>query len=192
MSRFINLAEAAAIVGGESAILNLLRRGELQATAGLVTAISWSEMVNVAVIVGERGDVNQEIKPAIWREDCNIDFQRGFMAGYVRSINRIDVVIFSDIYMSRKCIKNLTSDYSGKTASIEGVYLPPFVEIMIEALRHFGIAPDKQSPTKKEIEAFFLEKKLPDGRPITPNLASHMATLIRPPEAMRGGNRRMG
>ena len=74
----------------------------------------------------------------------------------------------------------------------EAEYLSPFLIMMIDASRHFNIRPGKGNPKKPEIEEFFRRKILPDGTPISASQASSMATFVRPPEAMRGGQKKVG
>lgn len=71
-------------------------------------------------------------------------------------------------------------------------YMSPFMQMMHEAIAHFGITEEPNPRLKKqEIEKFFLEKRLPNGSPVSPKMASYMATMIRPPSAMKGGNKRI-
>jgi hypothetical protein len=62
-----------------------------------------------------------------------------------------------------------------------------FIRMQIEAVRHFK----GKTVKKAELVRYFLDKKsLPDGTPITQNLADMLATLSRSPRAMKGGNKR--
>jgi len=71
------------------------------------------------------------------------------------------------------------------------IYLSPFMKIMLEAIKEFGI--DATSwPKKEELTEHFRKKKLPDGSTVSPNQAEHMATFCRPFEAMKGGQKRVG
>jgi hypothetical protein len=69
----------------------------------------------------------------------------------------------------------------------DGGYVPPFVVLMLEAVRQFKIS-EQDPPTKKVLVEHFRAQTV-DGKLVTKNLASQMATLCRPPSAMRGGNR---
>jgi hypothetical protein len=73
----------------------------------------------------------------------------------------------------------------------DGVYLSPFMVMMLEAVRHFKIN-EQRWPKKGELEAYFLAQKLPDGTPITANQARNLATFCRPLAAMSGGNNKGG
>jgi hypothetical protein len=68
-------------------------------------------------------------------------------------------------------------------------YIPPFVALMLEAVREFGISAANPSPAKKRLTGYF-EGRMVEGQTISPNLADTMATLCRSPAAMRGGNKR--
>jgi hypothetical protein len=73
----------------------------------------------------------------------------------------------------------------------DGVYLSPFIELMLKAIKHFKI--NKQHvPVKKQLEAWFLAQELPDGKSISRNQARNLATFCRPIEAIRGGNSKRG
>jgi hypothetical protein len=71
-------------------------------------------------------------------------------------------------------------------------YLSPFLDLMIKATRHFRIRPNGALPKKADIVEYFEQRKLPDGTPISKTQAETMATLIRPPEAMKGGQKKRG
>jgi hypothetical protein len=71
-------------------------------------------------------------------------------------------------------------------------YLSPFLELMIKATRHFNIRPNGALPKKADIVKHFEQQKLPDGTPISPHQAKEMATFVRPPHAMKGGQKKMG
>lgn len=71
------------------------------------------------------------------------------------------------------------------------IYLSPFMEIMLAAIKLFAI--DSASwPKKHELIEHFQKQKLPDGSAVSPNQAEHMATFCRPFEAMKGGQKRVG
>jgi hypothetical protein len=72
--------------------------------------------------------------------------------------------------------------------STDGVYLPPFMQLMLEAVQHFKIG-ERQWPKKEELEQYFRAQKLPDGTPVSANQAGHLATFVRPLAAMSGGNK---
>jgi hypothetical protein len=72
--------------------------------------------------------------------------------------------------------------------STDGVYQSPFMQLMLEAVRHFEIG-EKQWPKKEELEQYFRAQKLPDGTAVSPNQARYLATFARPLAAMIGGNK---
>ncbi|RWB91009.1 hypothetical protein [Mesorhizobium sp.] len=72
--------------------------------------------------------------------------------------------------------------------SLDGIYLSPFMVVMIEAIKKFDIQPDRPPPLVKTLEHFFLSQPLPGGKKVTRRMAEAMATAVRPLEAMGGGN----
>ncbi|GLS41571.1 hypothetical protein GCM10010869_71680 [Mesorhizobium tianshanense] len=77
--------------------------------------------------------------------------------------------------------------------SLEDIYLSPFMQMMLDAVRHFKIS-DTPNPRlrKEEIKEYFVGRRLPNGQAISPNQAESMATFVRSPDAMKGGNKRVG
>jgi len=73
-------------------------------------------------------------------------------------------------------------------------YLSPFLELMIEASRRFQICPEPLRGAewlKKEVLVeHFLGLEIPGVGPLSRSQAESMATFCRPPNFMRGGNRR--
>jgi hypothetical protein len=69
----------------------------------------------------------------------------------------------------------------------DGIYLSPFMVLMLAAVKHFQISEDRW-PKKEPLEEYFRAQKLPDGTPISPNHARTLATFCRPLAAMSGGN----
>lgn len=69
-------------------------------------------------------------------------------------------------------------------------YHSPYIKMMLVASRKFQIT-GTSFPKKEELQAYFETLRLPDGSPISTRMAEAMATLCRPPEAMKGGNKRM-
>jgi hypothetical protein len=67
-------------------------------------------------------------------------------------------------------------------------YTTPYLELMQEAIRYFGLTDDYQSK-KENLSDWFFEKRI-EGEPISRNIAKSMATLIRLPTAQRGGAKR--
>jgi hypothetical protein len=68
-------------------------------------------------------------------------------------------------------------------------YTTPYLELMQEAIEHFGLS-DARQEKKDSLYEWFLNKEV-EGMPISNNLADAMATLIRQPGAQRGGARRV-
>jgi hypothetical protein len=79
------------------------------------------------------------------------------------------------------------------SALIEGEgprHVPAFIALMFKAIEHFGMP--ARVPKKQELVAWFTDKAVPGGGTVTKTQAQHLATFVRPPEAMRGGNKRVG
>ncbi|KPM13725.1 hypothetical protein WG75_11905 [Citromicrobium sp. WPS32] len=73
------------------------------------------------------------------------------------------------------------------------VYMSPFMEMMLTAIKHFDITAEKYAHVKKAtLEEYFKAQKLPDGTSVSPSMAGSMATFIRPVQAMKGGQKRAG
>ena len=68
-------------------------------------------------------------------------------------------------------------------------YTTPYLELMQEAIVHFGLTDNYQSK-KENLSDWFFGKRI-DGEPISRNIANSMATLIRLPTAQRGGAKRI-
>jgi hypothetical protein len=83
----------------------------------------------------------------------------------------------------------IDDDGHGRSVAIPE-YVSPFLQIMMDATNQFGITSSKNPPKKAELEAYFKQQKLPDGTPISPSQAKAMATFVRPPEAMKGGQKK--
>jgi hypothetical protein len=112
-----------------------------------------------------------------------------------RSINVIDALgmFFSsprDEHSPPVDSSPLTEENATAVAGTPTAYVSPYILMMLDAVRHFGISPSG-GPKKQELVAYFRKQRLPDGSSISDNLAKTMATLCRPPEAMRGGNKRV-
>jgi hypothetical protein len=71
----------------------------------------------------------------------------------------------------------------------DGAYVSPYMQLMLDAVRHFEIS-ETWWPTKKQLENHFRAQKLPDGTTVSANIASQLATLCRPLAAQHGGNKK--
>jgi hypothetical protein len=70
---------------------------------------------------------------------------------------------------------------------------PEYVAILLEAVWHFKI--DKKAgkyPKHEELVAYFVTRRLSDGRLISVRQAHALATFCRPVGAMKGGNSKRG
>jgi hypothetical protein len=63
---------------------------------------------------------------------------------------------------------------------------------MLDASLYFKITSSGRTPKKEEIKRWFLSQQLPDGSKVTATQAEYMATFIRPLEAMKGGQKKVG
>ena len=68
-------------------------------------------------------------------------------------------------------------------------YTTPYLELMQEAIAHFGLTPQRQEK-KESLSAWFRMQRI-EGERVSGNLADAMATLIRLPAAQRGGAKRV-
>jgi hypothetical protein len=69
-------------------------------------------------------------------------------------------------------------------------YVPPFMQLMFEAIDYFGLDGEK-FVKKGELVAWFKGKQVSGSPPISPRQAEVMATLVREPRHMTGGNRKI-
>jgi hypothetical protein len=75
--------------------------------------------------------------------------------------------------------------HSGPTA-----YRSPYLDLLDRAIAEWGITEDNQ-PKKESLLDWFREQTV-EEEPVSENLASAMATLVRLPASQRGGARRAG
>ena len=67
-------------------------------------------------------------------------------------------------------------------------YTTPYIELLFRCIGTHGIAADNQ-PLKDSLVAWFRDQVV-DGAPLSENMAKVMASIVRLPEARRGGNRK--
>lgn len=143
----------------------------------------------------------QGIDPSVWMKSMRVHEADG------RVVERhpIELLERGDLsWLSRDNSPIVVPDFAALEADMavppapdpvkpEDVYLSPFLEMMLAAVKQFGIAADRYGHVKKEtLVEHFQTQRLPDGTAISSNMASMMATFIRPPEATRGGQKRLG
>ena len=68
-------------------------------------------------------------------------------------------------------------------------YTTPYLDLMQEAIRHFGLTEICQE--KKEVLSDWFKTQHVEGKSVSRNLAEAMATLVRMPSAQRGGAKRV-
>jgi hypothetical protein len=88
-----------------------------------------------------------------------------------------------------ECRVLVKEEEDAKPRPPEGAYLSPYMQLMLDANRRFAINEDRW-PKKEVLEEHFRAQKLPDGRPVSSNRASQLATLCRPLAAQLGGNKK--
>jgi hypothetical protein len=118
---------------------------------------------------------HEPISPAHWCE------------GRLGSLNKLEYREgeFIDIRMPRVMVKAIWPDM---TSAAQAPYTTPYLDLMQAAIRSFQMTPQRQQK-KETLVAWFLEQEI-DGEPVSDNLASAMATLVRLPSSQRGGARR--
>jgi hypothetical protein len=68
-------------------------------------------------------------------------------------------------------------------------YVSPFVQLQLDALRHFNIDADNP-PLKKQITDWLEKEAAARGIELSGRMLESLATSIRPPEAQKGGNKK--
>jgi len=97
-----------------------------------------------------------------------------------------------DIYVTSESLDKLLGGAPVDPTCVGTInYIPPFITLMLEAVEHFSIS-DLKFPKKDALKAYFINKTLPDGTPLTGTQVEYLATFCRPAGAMRGGQKRMG
>lgn len=132
-----------------------------------------------AVLVMEDGS-HADIAPHRWRKSKQLWWSGWEMAlsGSSGMSSRGDVYI----------VVSAPEAASPTHANESERYIPAFMKLMFEALRHFEM-PGRQ-PKKEELVQWFLGRQV-DGVTVTNNQAKGLATFIRPPAAMKGGQKRI-
>jgi hypothetical protein len=78
---------------------------------------------------------------------------------------------------------------SSQSPKGEKGYVPPFMQLMFQAIEHFGL--DGEKVVKADEVAGWFEGKRVKERLISRSLAKAMTTLVREPDLMGGGNRKL-
>jgi len=199
----ISLEEALAIVaegvGQERAseeLLQKLRWGEVTAVAERVITLEFTGSILYPRREIGSEDRNIAIPPTFWIEpNLKIDWERSAARSPDRYISKLrtrspEEIIATGIHLSRSDIEAIWSELEpteSQDANAPG-YITPFIKLMLEAIEHFNISPSGRNPKKDELVAWFMQKTLPNGTPISKNQAENMATFSRPPEMAKGGN----
>jgi hypothetical protein len=101
---------------------------------------------------------------------------------------------FIDIRVARFLVKAIWPDYIPETVrpaqgAADVIYTTPYLELMQEAIRRFGLTMNSQE--KKEVLSDWFKNQLVEGERVSSKLADAMGTLIRLPSAQRGGAKRV-
>jgi hypothetical protein len=152
----------------------------------LDAALSESQILPEVIVHGRRGQWRR-LKPGEWD---TLEIIRAFACA---NPNRGYSVVQGDDHV-RILMADLDRLWPPATARTIDLAVPAdddrytFVRVLKEA-----IEAGKGELKKEDLERYFLEKKyLPDGTPITLNMAKWLATFSRSPSAMKGGNKRIG
>jgi hypothetical protein len=134
---------------------------------------------------GERAVIFR-IEPSLW---CAADAERWLVTGWAPAPD------FDPDGDECRVIVRVEEDEPVPPPAADGGLLAefmalPFIALMYEAFCHFRTS--GQSGSKIDVfKAHFLAREVA-GEQISGKKAAVMATCIRPPEAMRGGNRKKG
>jgi hypothetical protein len=71
----------------------------------------------------------------------------------------------------------------------EDRYIPPYVQLQLDAIKHFSITPAHHT-LKKTITGWLEKEAAARGIELSGRMLESLATSIRPPEAQKGGNKK--
>lgn len=97
---------------------------------------------------------------------------------------------FIDILVPRFAVLAIWPERQETPLPCSSDYRSPYLDLLDRAIAEWGITENNQ-PKKECLLDWFREQTV-EGEPISENLASAMATLIRLPASQRGGARRAG
>jgi hypothetical protein len=159
-------------------ILVALRDGDLHATGRLSTRPNgtWAQGSLWQLHSGHHTGIAVEH----WR-GCDMNWHLGALTGIETQ--------FIDIRVARFMVLAIWPDQPPAPTEPDG-YRTPYLELLERAIAHWRITGDSQ-PKKDNLVDWFLQQTV-EGEPLSENLASAMATLVRMPSSQRGGAKRMG
>lgn len=151
---------------------------------GALTAYAW-----------ERTDI-REIPQSEWLDDANEVWLRHGSIG--RHSHPLPKPIAKWTILVRQTNRSNTTTASSdvkpqNTSERATQYESPYMDLMRRAISHFRIGTADGAKVKKStIVEWLLDQTLADGKTkLGPTAAEYMATFCRPPEAMKGGNKRI-
>lgn len=173
-------AEAAQAIA-RNQLLVALRDGDLHAMGRLSTVRANNAAPPYAEWTLHSGH-HEPISPAQWRSG---EFRWGRL--------RLHDGEFIDIQLPRFMVRAIWSEPQPEPESSpvqhDVEYSTPYLDLQRAAIVEFRIS-DVHQPKKDNLVDWFRSQKI-EGEPLSENLASAMATLVRLPASQRGGAKRM-
>lgn len=157
-------------------LLVALRDGDLHATGRLSTTRANRAAPPYTEWTLHSGH-HEPISPSQWRSG-------EFRAGHLRLIDGE----FIDIRLPRFMVRAIWSKAKQAPALQGESYSTPYLNLLRAAIAEFGITEERQ-PKKDNLVDWFRRHQV-EGEPLSENLASAMATLVRLPSSQRGGAKR--
>jgi hypothetical protein len=158
-------------------LLVALRDGDLHATGRLSTVRANNAAPPYAEWTLHSGH-REPISPAQWRAG---EFRKGRL--------RLLDGEFIDIHLPRFMMRAVWPKAERSPAPQDADYSTPYLDLLHAAIAEFAISEERQ-PKKDNLVEWFRAQKV-EGEPLSENLASAMATLVRLPSSQRGGAKRM-
>jgi hypothetical protein len=192
--------EAKLVAEAKKLIFTALRKGELKATAAVVGCAKidpyndWPERDYRGQIIMHQGhspDYVSVIGRSLWKFN-DISFEDSYMLYYLGFSDEDtdpDRYVADGITISAADFFRVFPPHERRPQTDESHaksdYLPPYIDLMLRAIRELGITPDNQ-PVKKVIEAWLLDNAPAGG--LSGRDIQAMATFIRLPEKKKGGS----
>jgi hypothetical protein len=171
-----NPAERARAIA-RNELLVALRDGDLHATGRLSTVRANNAAPPYAEWTLHSGH-QEPISPAQWRSG-------EFRLGQLRLFDGE----FIDVRLPRFMVRAIWPPMKAPSMPYDVEYSTPYLDLLRAAIQEFRISEDYQ-PKKDNLVDWFRAQEV-EGEPVSENLASAMATLIRLPASQRGGAKRI-
>ena len=172
-------------------ILSFVRQGLIRATGRMSQTKKGSAARWEAQQYKQHSKVRSYIEVEFW---CTAVFPKPF---YHLRTARIEGKEYTDILLVLDdCMKHLADDVrahqdaeetSSEFAATNSDYSTPYIDLMWQAIDHFGITRENQ-PIKENLVEWFLTQKIA-GQNISRSTAEYLASFVRLPESRTGGNR---